>query len=129
MILPQLVRARSIKVYFEVLFSAMDLSIQIKNILFTIFVLCYILHSGGCLWYASIVANIHDNSSWVDSYGILNAGMDVKYTSALYWATVTCTTVGYGDITPTNSFELSYALMIIILGVSIFSYILSDLSS
>ena len=53
--------------------------------------------------------------------------MDVKYFSALYWATVTCTTVGYGDITPTNKWEMAYALVIIIIGVSFFSYILSNL--
>jgi hypothetical protein len=42
---------------------------------------------------------------------------------------VTCTTVGYGDILPTNNYELLWAMCIIVFGVAIFSYILSTLSS
>ena len=55
--------------------------------------------------------------------------MYTKYIASMYWATVTCTTVGYGDILPTNNYELIWAMCIIIFGVAIFSYILSDLSS
>jgi potassium voltage-gated channel Eag-related subfamily H protein 7 len=91
--------------------------------------LIYILHFFGCLWYGAIIANIHSNENWVNSYGITDSSMDVKYFSAVYWATVTCTTVGYGDITPNNPFELTYALTIIILGVGIFSYFTSNLIS
>ena len=41
----------------------------------------------------------------------------------------TISTVGYGDITQTNSFELFFSTFIIVFGVAYFSYILSILSS
>jgi hypothetical protein len=37
--------------------------------------------------------------------------------------------VGYGDILPTNGYEFIWAMTIIVFGVAIVSYILSDLSS
>ena len=49
--------------------------------------------------------------------------------NTLYFSVVTLTTVGYGDILPTNNFELFWAMIIIIFGVAYFSYILSNLAS
>lgn len=90
----------------------------------------YILHVSGCFWYATTYADLKtDSENWVDSAGLKKAGMDVKYVASIYWATVTCTTVGYGDITPSNNYELAWAMVIIITGVSLVSYFLSDLSS
>lgn len=51
------------------------------------------------------------------------------YVSAVYWAITTCATVGYGDIVPLNNYEIFACLWVIILGVAIFSFTLSDLAS
>ena len=42
---------------------------------------------------------------------------------------VTVSTVGYGDITQTNSFELGFVLVIVVFGVGVFVVFLGDLST
>ena len=90
---------------------------------------CYLIHIVGCLWYAQIYANIFNYQNWVRSLGIEDASMIQRYAASIYWACVTCTTVGYGDITPTNKFELVWSFMVLTFGISLFSMLLSDLSS
>jgi len=42
---------------------------------------------------------------------------------------VTSLTVGYGDITPTNTYELAWCMVMMAIGVIICSYVLGDLAS
>jgi CRP-like cAMP-binding protein len=45
------------------------------------------------------------------------------------WALMTLTTVGYGDITPTNDLERVYALVSLLIGALVFGYVLSEFGS
>jgi conjugal transfer/entry exclusion protein len=48
---------------------------------------------------------------------------------ALFWVLQTITTVGYGTINITNSLEKMYAIVIIIIGATIYSFIVGSISS
>ena len=91
--------------------------------------LAFILHVTACFWYAASKGDITTNTNWITEAGLEDADLISKYTISLYWAVVTCTTVGYGDILPSNNFELFWAMVIIVFGVAVFSFILSNLAS
>lgn len=51
------------------------------------------------------------------------------YQSALYWTITTLTTVGYGDITPVGSAQVTYTMVAMGLGAAIYAYIIGNVAS
>lgn len=129
MLLFQIGRARLSLKYLQDFIKEFNLRVEYQNLIIVFVVLGYIIHVAGCLWYASHFGDPFSYINWITYNGIKDDSMLVKYIYSIYWATVTCTTVGYGDILPMNGYELIWAMIIICFGVAIFSYILSDLSS
>lgn len=59
----------------------------------------------------------------------MDPGAKQTYILSLYWTITTITTVGYGDIDITNSWERLFCASIMIIGVISFSYANGSLSS
>jgi CRP-like cAMP-binding protein len=69
-------------------------------------------------------------TNWVESLGD-NAGIDTfwdQYVVTLYWVCTTMTTVGYGDITPTNNAERIFAIGVMVIGATVFGYIIGSIA-
>lgn len=51
-----------------------------------------------------------------------------NYINALYWTITTLTTVGYGDILPTNNTQKVYAIIVQVLGFGVFGFIIGSVA-
>ncbi|MCG5056894.1 MAG: ion transporter [Limnoraphis sp. WC205] len=100
--------------------------IRMINLVVTIFL---IDHWVACLWFfIGEVAQI-SGESWLTNASLESARTSTQYLNSLYWSITTLTTVGYGDITPTNDLEIVFTLIIMFLGVSMYAFIIGNVAS
>ncbi|CAD8065068.1 unnamed protein product [Paramecium sonneborni] len=83
-------------------------------------IILFIAHICACVWHG--VAFYNDSYSWLDAYNLRDQGNASKYNTAIYWATMTMTTVGYGDITAKNNYELLINNLTMFIASIVFAY-------
>jgi len=130
----RLLRLLKIQQYIDLIEDALNVNMAFLSLLKLVLSLCYLTHIIGCAWYwlaASTAASSPDGEAitWLTSYDD-GAGVDastwVHYLYAVYWALTTLTTIGYGDIIPTNDSERGFALATFLVGTLVFGYMISS---
>lgn len=78
-------------------------------------------HLLACLWHAIAYFKLGSyEETWLDNY--LGYKWFDRYILSIYWAITTLCTVGYGDITAKNFFEMFFVSCVMLLGTLVFGY-------
>lgn len=63
--------------------------------------------------------------NWLEYVGIQHSKWGTQYIYSLYWSVTTIVTVGYGDITPQNEYEIVVTILIELSGSALFGYLIN----
>jgi hypothetical protein len=88
-----------------------------------------ILHVAACFWYFIAKIEGFGPDNWVTKKGYLDDSTETLYLAAFYWALMTLTTVGFGDISAGTALEMIFAMIWMTFGMVFFSLTIGGLSS
>ncbi|MFH0734738.1 MAG: cyclic nucleotide-binding domain-containing protein [bacterium] len=57
-----------------------------------------------------------------------NYDVTTNYIRSIYWCITTLTTIGYGDITPTNNAQMIFTMFVQLLGAGVFGYLIGSIA-
>jgi len=100
--------------------------IEVVKLCFVIFILAHWL---GCILYAITKIEDYEDTWLVGISGLEENNITDFYVVSLYWAIMTMSTVGYGDITPKSTKERILTIAIMILSSVVFGFLLSSIGS
>ena len=104
----------------------MQLGLGVDRIMFIIMIFMIITHLISCLWVLlPQFFEADDGNSWITGTDIdqeQEGWRSSLYATSVYWTITTMSTVGYGDISGTNGPEKIFCAIIMIIGVTFFSY-------
>lgn len=130
--LMKLARIFKLEVFISKLEDTLGLPRSIFELLQVLIEVFFIGHLVACLWWG--VSDGLSENPWFTNTDMVyedmrHAPTGQKYLISLYFTFTTMTTVGYGDISATNAGEMLLNILIILMGASVFGYIIANVST
>jgi hypothetical protein len=104
-------------------------SANIEKMLTFLFTSFLLNHISSCIWYWIAKLQDLDPDCWVCKSNFQDLDPYDIYVIAFYWNLTTITTVGYGDVSAGTTIEMIYSLLIMSIGVFLYSFAIGALSS
>ena len=124
-------RLNEILVAFEAKLCLNDFYEGIFNLIKVVCKILYIAHIIGCIFHiiGSYMIHLHDKS-WLNLINPMYLNdWTIRYIYSIYWSVTTLITVGYGDFTPQNQYEVMFTIFVILIGCGTFAYGINSVGS
>jgi len=86
-------------------------------------------HIVACAWFLTAAVDAFPPGNWAETAGIVGAQPVDQYVRSLYWTITTMTTVGFGDITPARTVEYVVAMVVMLMGASLYAFVIGSIAS
>ncbi|CAD8171482.1 unnamed protein product [Paramecium octaurelia] len=115
---------------YEESFVESPILTEIVKLIQLIIITFYFAHFMACIWYYVGVKSIElKEISWTQDPKFEDSTILQMYIYSFYWATTTMVTVGYGDISGKNIYEVLCAIVLMIFSSGIFAFSMNQIGS
>ncbi|XP_059638047.1 potassium channel AKT1-like [Cornus florida] len=89
----------------------------------------FAVHCAGCFYY--LIASRYHNpqKTWFGGDDFLKQSLWIQYVTSMYWSITTLTTVGYGDLHPVNTREMTFDIFYMLFNLGLTSYLIGNMTN